>query len=234
MLEQWSKDTGRRKHEFTKQAFQALRTYESKLKRSAEEDPSRCKLYSKYDLWTKGFVNGLEELEQSVICAEHYAGKVTSKYMEAMTEDEYDDYRRHLYFFKNAFIRIFSILDKLGYFLNDHYNLQTEKIKHRFSYYTVLRRFGERRAEPELERRLIEWKTRYHQPMGRLRYKRNTEIHMMNMEMLDDVDKGHLCSGGKTYVEDLVQNMADLRQGYDMVCHSLGTAFDWIVHGPRK
>jgi hypothetical protein len=230
MLELWSNESSRRNHPFTNQAFQALRTFENKLKRMAKEDASKCKLYSKYDLWTKGFLLGLEELEQSVICAEHYGSMVRKKYVEGMTDEEYDDYRRHLYFFKNAFIRIFSILDKLGYFLNDYYNLQTEKIKHRFSYYTVLRRFGERRTTPELERRLNEWKARYQQPMGRLRFKRNTEIHMMNMEMLDDVDKGHLCSGGKTYVEDMGQNLDDLRQGYDMVCRTLSTSFDWIVH----
>jgi hypothetical protein len=228
MLNTWSDESIKGTQELTRKAMRALTAFESSLKRSAEKDPSSCKLYSKYDLWTKSFVYGLEELEQSVLYAQQYRAKVTKRVIEAMDEEEHADYRLLLYFFKNAFIRVFSILDKLGYFLNDYYHLNTEKVKYRFSYYTVLRRFGERRTQPELERRLNDLKATYKEPMGRLRYKRNTEIHMMNMELLDDMDKGHLCSEGHTYVEDLEQNMADLHMGLEMVCQTLCAAFDWI------
>jgi hypothetical protein len=228
MLNTWSDESMKGTQELTRNAVRALAAFESCLKRSAEKDPSSCKLYSKYDLWTKSFVYGLEELEQSVLYAQQYRVKVTNRVIEEMDEEEHADYRRFLYFFKNAFIRVFSILDKLGYFLNDYYHLDTEKVKYRFSYYTVLRRFGERRTQPELERRLNDWKATYKEPMGRLRYKRNTEIHMMNMELLDDMEKGHLCFEGLTYVEDLEQNMADLHKGLEMVCQTLSTAFDWI------
>lgn len=218
----------RRDEGLYRNTVQALRTYEKRLQKWADENPKDCRLYTKLQLWTKGFETGLNELEQSVYCAVRFRERVAKPHTEAMTEEELTDYQRHVYFFKNAFIRMFSILDKLGYFLNELYGLQTEKVKSRFSYYTVLRRFPERKVEPELHRRLTEWKVKYQPAMARLRKKRNMEIHLMNVEMLDDLERSHMCAMDRTYVENLSENMNDLRLGFEMVCHSLLTSFEWI------
>ena len=57
---------------------------------------------------------------------------LNSPYVEKMQTEERTNYHRYLYFYKNGFIRVFSILDKLGFYLNKRLQLNTEKVKPRF------------------------------------------------------------------------------------------------------
>src|SRR5690606_12053861 len=115
--------------------------------------------------------------------------RITELYENSMNEAERDDYYRYLYYYKNAFIRIFSLLDKLGYFMNDFFKLETSKVKARFSYFTVVRRMYEIRVHPHLQKQLYELKIKYDTPMDQLRKKRNYEIHSINMEMINDLEE---------------------------------------------
>src|SRR5690606_24701273 len=90
------------------------------------------------DLWASGTLVALDELEQSVYCSMRFAESIRSKYEDEMPEAERNDYYQHIYYYKNAFIRVFSILDKTGFFLNTMYELETGKVKQKFSYFTVL------------------------------------------------------------------------------------------------
>jgi len=191
----------------------------------ARRPPDRRRLW----LWAQGFVTALDELEESKHASECFRRNVRSRSVEEMDGQERDDYRRHVYFFKNAFIRVFSILDKLGYFLNEMYRLRTESVKPRFSYYTVLRRLSELKAQPELERQLYELKIRYQGPMQRLRALRNMEIHWINAELMDDWQKLYTEHYDRLQIENLQANHRDLEQGYEMVCLSLKTAFVHIL-----
>jgi len=178
-------------------------------------------------LWAKGFRTALDELEQSKYCSERYGAKIQHRYVEEMEEEERDDYYRHIYFYKNAFIRVFSILDKLGYFLNEWYQLKTERVKRHFSYFTVLRRMRERRAEPQLEAQLVELKERYQEPMNRLRQQRNMEIHWINSELKDEWSDLSL-HYDRIHIENLKANEHDLEQGFQMVRLTLLIVFRHI------
>jgi len=172
--------------------------------------------------WMRSIATAFDELEQSVYCAAKYAERVKRAYVEEMDEEEAAEYRRHLYFYKNGFIRLFSVLDKLGSFLNDRYQLHTERIKERYSYFTVLRRMRELRQHPQLWQRLDEIKSAYRDPLHELRLMRNHEVHAINTELLDERGRIRLRSrDGKEQVEDLRHNVATLQSGFDMVGDSL-------------
>lgn len=209
-------------------SIRAIETYRVELKRMIERNTPECGRYTRFDLWCRGFVSALVELEWSVRGAGKFGGPVKHTYEEAMDETESSSYHTHLYFHKNAFIRMFSILDKLGYFLNDLYRLETERVKSKFSYFTVLRQMHNNKIEIELEKRLYELKQQFKEPMDRLRKKRNMEIHHINAEMLDDLTRTDLCRADRTYIEDLSSSLSDLRNGYEMVCCTIQTAFDYI------
>ena len=100
--------------------------------------------------WIRSLTSTFDELEQSVYCSEKFAARVKHQYVEEMDPEEEADYRRHLYFYKNAFIRVFSVLDKLGSFLDERFSLGTAQLKEKFSYFTVLRHMRQRRLHPEL------------------------------------------------------------------------------------
>jgi hypothetical protein len=184
-------------------------------------------------LWSRGFIDALNELEQSQYCCQRYASEVHKSYVEEMNTEELDHYHRFVYFYKNAFIRVFSILDKLGYFMNDLYDLRTEKIKPRFSYFTVLRRMHDIHHHQTLEQRLYDLKVEYKVPLAHLREHRNTEIHYINVEMIDDLGQDPLL-GNRIHVENVAKHVKDLQDGFDMVCRSLETAFTYISAGLRK
>lgn len=210
------------------QSVRAIEAYRKDLHKLIERGGPECGRYTRFDLWCRGFVSALVELEWSVRGAGNFGRQVSHTYEEAMGEEELGCYHTHLYFYKNAFIRLFSILDKLGYFLNDMYRLQTERVKAKFSYFTVLRQMHDRKLQPKLEERLFEQKQRFKAPMDRLRQKRNMEIHHINAEMLDDLTRTDLCRADRTYIEDLAANLNDLRCGYEMVCRTIAIAFDYI------
>jgi hypothetical protein len=199
----------------------------------------RRKLESKYyrlELWAVGLLDALNELEQSKFAADKYSIKVFQKSTATMELEELEYYQLHVYFYKNAFIRIFAILDKLGNFMNDLFELETEKVKERFSYYTVLRHMYKLKLHPDLERKLFGLKEFYNEPMDKLRKKRNMEIHYLNVEMLDDLkNMAQVFSEGEL-IEDLPANIANLEKGYEMVCHSLTAVFTYalIRHSVRS
>ncbi|WP_146250219.1 Cthe_2314 family HEPN domain-containing protein [Paenibacillus flagellatus] len=214
-------------------AVTAIGRYRKLLTGLIERQTPECGRYTRYELWARGLTNALDELEQSVYCAARFRESVTRGQEEKMTPEERDDYRRHVYFYKNGLIRLFSILDKLGYFLNDLLKLKSERVKNKFSYFTVLRQMQHLHAEPGLCEPLQSIKNAYREPLARLREKRNMEIHLVNTEMLDDLLHIDLCRADRTYIEDLSANMDDLRQGMDMVCRTLATVFDY-VHDRKK
>ncbi|CAM3425024.1 Cthe_2314 family HEPN domain-containing protein [Marinicrinis lubricantis] len=181
----------------------------------------------KLNFWAKGFLDSLNELEQSVYCSQKYAALIHKTIEEQMNAEELEQYHLFLYFYKNAFIRVFSILDKLGYFINELLSVRTEKIKPKFSYYTVLRVMHEKQIHPQFEQKLFDLKVKYKEPMHRLRQKRNIEIHYMNVELVDD-----LYASGRTHSTDnSIENpaliMKDLQQAYEMVIQSVEIVFQY-------
>lgn len=181
-----------------------------------------------YSIWSLGFLDALDELEESVFCAMRLAPGVNSAHVEDMASEERIQYRRFVYFYKNGLIRIFSLLDKLGYFLNEWYGLGTEKIKERFSYFTVLRNMHERRTHPALQQRLYELKTAYKEPVSALRKQRNMEIHYINADMLDDWKGMTYVPGGKLRVENVKAQAEELQQGYEMALQTLLAVFAYL------
>lgn len=229
MLRSLFKEAKRKDSGMLEETNTAIAEYRHAMKRQADKSrsPEAEAVRLRLDLWARGFTDALDELEQSLYCARQYAKFVRAAYVEEMSEAERDHYRRHLYFYKNGFIRVFSILDKLGYFLNDRYALRTEKVKPRFSYFTVLRRMRELHAVPELEHELSDLKTRYSEPLDKLRNQRNMEIHHLNAEMVDDFlrAKARSAPDDRQRVENLPENLHDLEQGLEMVCRTLTAVF---------
>jgi hypothetical protein len=177
------------------------------------------------ELWATGLRSALNELEQSVYCSHQYGAAITKLSEEEMTLEERDHYHRHMYFYKNAFIRVFSTLDKTGYFLDTLYNLETGKVKERFSYFTVLRQLRKSKDHSLLEQRLYDIRMHHQHPMERLRKKRNLEIHSMNVELIDDVWRTRACFATEHWVEPITLNLEDLDRGMIMVCQSLHAIF---------
>lgn len=186
------------------------------------------------ELLAVGFIDALNELEQSKYCSMEYSQKVIKPFVEGMESEELELYQLHVYFYKNALIRIFSILDKLGNFMNDLFDLETEKVKERFSYFTVLRHMYKLQNHPELEKTLFNIKVTHQEPMSKLRKKRNMEIHFLNTELMDDLKNLSKEILEPTEIEDLVQNMDLLQKGYEMVCQSLVTVFTYAVKNIRN
>ena len=179
-----------------------------------------------WEVWVKGFYAALDELEQSQYCSTRYFQLIKHEYEEEMDTTERDHYHQHSYFYKNAIIRVFSILDKLGFFLNDLLMLQTEKVKSRFSYFTVLRQMHVRKIEVQLEQRLFNLKLTYEKPLDMLRDQRNMEIHSMNYELIDDLlQANHTSAQGWNRIENMQENLAALEKSFDMVCHTLIAIF---------
>lgn len=181
----------------------------------------------KYEIWTLGLRSSLDELEQSHYAALQFQHQITSSSVKQMTAEERMNYNRYIYFDKNAFIRVFSIMDKLGTLLNVLLDMRTEKIKAHFSYFTVLRNMLEKKAHPELTRKLNEVKEKYKEPMTRLRKRRNTEIHYMNSEMQDDLIQSHRMYGEEVQLENIAQQSADLTQGLYLAMESLLLTFQY-------
>lgn len=181
----------------------------------------------KYEIWTLGLRSALNELEQSRYAADKYRELVRSESLQQMTEEERLNYARYVYFDKNGFIRVFSLLDKLGTLLNDLLDMRTEKIKPHFSYFTVLRNMRERKAHPDLTWKLNDVKEKYKDATNRLRKRRNTEIHYMNSEMHDDLIQSHRMYGEDAKLENIAEQAADLTDGYHFAMESLLLTFHY-------
>lgn len=181
------------------------------------------------DLWASGLFAALTELEQSAELARRFARGLDFRYEEDMPEKDRLSYYRHLYFYKDAFIRLFSVLDKTGHFLDMLFELQTAKVKSRFSYYTVLREMHKRGVHAGLEQQLYARKQHYREPMSRLRRRRNLEIHAMNMELMDDVWQQRHQFANRREVEPIGELLADLDQGLEMVRQSMLIIFKYCT-----
>ncbi|WP_243735018.1 Cthe_2314 family HEPN domain-containing protein [Paenibacillus turpanensis] len=179
--------------------------------------------------WAMGLIDALEELEQSIYASEKYRHRIKLSAVEHMNEEERVNYRTYLYFYKNAFIRVFSLLDKLGYFMNEYLGVHTERVKPRFSYFTVLREMREKKYEPELSAELDRLKEKYEIALKRLREQRNFEIHSINYELLNDSISGRGKFDPLRRVEDLERNYFDILQALEMATSSLTTVFSYCA-----
>ncbi|WP_164472594.1 Cthe_2314 family HEPN domain-containing protein [Cohnella candidum] len=203
-------------------------------------NPEEAVRFRTYAIWAEGLRRSLEELEESIFAAGFFAARIQHERWGELSGPEKKDYDRHVYFDKNAYIRMFSLLDKLGTLMNDLLGLKTEKIKPKFSYFTVLRRMRETGRYPELAGPLTALKETNRDAMNRLRTRRNTEIHFMNAELQDDLfaeKAAHGREAGETgRLENLSVNLADLRMGWDMVLGTLERSFryacDRLRHRP--
>ncbi len=211
------------------EALQLMHAYADGVVRPVADAGKMAPREFRFVLWTRSMITTLDELEQSLYCAEMYMKRVHNESLNQMSEEEADDYQRHLYYYRNAVLRTFSTLDKLGSFLNERYALGTERVKQRYSYYTVLRRMYEMMREEKLSQHLQIIKQKYQEPMNELRMMRNHEVHAMNGEMLDD--EGHIrCYYDDCYekIEDLETNMSTLQFGFSMVCESIITVYKYL------
>lgn len=190
--------------------------------------------YYRLELTARAFVDAYDELEQSLYCTKRFAEGLKMGTTDGMTIEELAQYRRHLYFYKNSLIRVFSMLDKLGYFMNELFQAKTERVKSRFSYYTVLRHMRKRHLHPKLTHELNEYKTRYKKAMQQLRKKRNLEVHLINVEILDELMLKEKEWLEHQHIENIVSNMKELEQGYEMVTHTLLAIFKYACHNIRN
>jgi len=209
-------------------AVEAMQHVLRRLQKRISEGHDPEHIWRKHEIWTKGLIESLDELEQSVFLAGHFADRVRNSYQDEMSQQENMDYHRHVYFYKDGFIRVFSILDKLGTLMNDLFELHTERAKAHFSFFTVLRQFRYLGVHLALMDKLNTLKEQYNEPLRHLRKWRNIEIHYMNMEMQDDLNQRDQTLDGKIKLEDIQQRQNDLEFGYRMACDTLQAAFEYI------
>jgi hypothetical protein len=210
-----------------REAMDNMANLVSLLRKEMKRHEGRDHEYRKLEIWTRGLISSLDELEQSCFAAAYFRKSVITPNMEDMPIMEQEEYARYVYFYKNGFIRVFSLLDKFGTVLDTLYGLRTSKVKAHFSYFTVLRQFHSLKVHMELSRQLEGIKDAYREPLQNLRKRRNSEIHYMNSEMEDDLWQLHKGLYNKVQLEDLDAHLKDLMQGLDMVCKSLSAAFKY-------
>ncbi|MEC0241807.1 Cthe_2314 family HEPN domain-containing protein [Paenibacillus dokdonensis] len=203
--------------------FQTIQVLQREMEKN--DDPSHD--FRKLEIWTRGLVSSLDELEQSYYAACFFRKSVKAGFVDDMNIQEQSEYARYVYFYKNGFIRVFSILDKLGTVLNDMFDLHTSKVKAHYSYFTVLRQFDYLKNHQKLAEALIGIKNDYRSSLNVLRKRRNAEIHYMNAEMQDDLWQRHQVLHDKVELEDLDKHLDDLKQGLDMICKSLIAAYKY-------
>ena len=209
------------------QVLKHVDSLDKEILQKKEKNQDQDVRYHRLRIWTRGFRVSLDELEQSIYCCQKWGSLLNKKFEDEMHEEELMNYHRYIYFYKNAIIRLFSLLDKMGYFLNDLYNLRTEKIKTHFSYFTVLRRMGNLQKETDLQKKLLQIKIKNRALTNKLRKQRNTEIHWMNAEMLDDFIESHPYSNDRIQIEDHLEQLTDLQQSFEMVCQVMLVVFSY-------
>lgn len=201
--------------------IETTRLLQEEIKKN--QDPTHD--FRKLEIWTRGLIVSLDELEQSWFAACFFRKSVKAGYVDDMSAQEQGDYARYVYFYKNGFIRVFSILDKLGTVLNELYDLNTSKVKAHFSYFTVLRQFRYLKYHDELADKLEMIKEHYKSSLSALRKRRNAEVHYMNAEMQDDLWQRHRGLNDKIELEDMDEHLNDLKQGLDMVCKTMTASY---------
>lgn len=212
------------------EANQAIEAYIRVLQKVPESQ--RTKQTRRIRIWSESFQRSLDELEQSEYAARQYGNKVKKRYIDELSVEERNDYHRHIYFYKNALIRVFSILDKLGYFLNEALGLKTERMKVRFSYFTVLRNMHQSKQHMRLEEQLFVLKNKYKEPLSKLRNERNMEIHTINADLLDDLlqaAEDRLGSRARPETDDVRDNLSTLSGCCEMVYTSAAIIFRYLA-----
>ncbi|GFN31230.1 Cthe_2314 family HEPN domain-containing protein [Paenibacillus xylaniclasticus] len=194
-------------------------------RRIREGDGPERKLRT-YDIWTRGLIGSIDEMEQSCYAAEQFAQRIHHATVSEMPYEEQLDYHRYVYYDKNGFIRMFALLDKLGTLLNDVLSLETERMKPHFSYFTVLRNMRLNHKHPALSVVLDEIKEKYKEPMNRLRSRRNVEIHHMNSELQDDLTQLYQ-HRDDPLLENISEQMNDLRLGLELVLEALTLSYSY-------
>ncbi|GAB6991575.1 Cthe_2314 family HEPN domain-containing protein [Paenibacillus pini] len=217
----------RQENVLMKTAIEAMSQTNKLLREELEKSEDPTHDFRKLEIWTRGLISSLYELEQSWTAASFFRKLVIAGYMDDMTIQEQSEYARYVYFYKNGFIRVFSILDKLGTVLNELFNLSTFKTKPHFSYFTVLRQFAYYNLHTELASKLTVIKDEYKYTLNVLRKRRNAEIHYMNSEMQDDLWQRHQGLHDRVELEDLDKHLLDLKLGLDMVCKTMLTVFQY-------
>lgn len=210
------------------EAIQAIRKYMYTLTPASGQTPQE----RRYIIWCQSFLRALDELEQSQFAAIRFGRKVNKKYTDQMSAEELDDYHRHVYYYNNALIRVFAVLDKLGHFMNERFSLHTERVKSRFSYFTVLRHMHKNKLFADLEQQLYEFKIKYNEPLARLRNQRNMEIHTMNADLLDDLMKAAEAKYEERVrigTEDIQENLHHLEQGCQMTFRAVAAVFRYVL-----
>ncbi|MFC5702909.1 Cthe_2314 family HEPN domain-containing protein [Cohnella faecalis] len=207
--------------EHTRETVQAIESFILLAGNYAKRRSEKAANFRKFAVRAEGVLRSLDELEQSKYVALRYAERIEHSRLTEMSPDEKLDYDRHVYFDKNAYIRVFSLLDKLGALLNDFLELNTSRMKPQFSYFTVLRNMRLNGLHSELFPKLDEIKEKFREPMSRLRKRRNMEIHFMNAELQDDIVAVGEKASDRSHLENIHANMADLDCGWAMVSDSL-------------
>ncbi|WP_080834071.1 Cthe_2314 family HEPN domain-containing protein [Cohnella massiliensis] len=212
------------------EAVREIESYIGRLRDKANGIHGDNARFRKYAIWSEGLLRSLDELEQSRYAAFRFGSRVTATIVKELGDAERLDYDRYVYFDKNAYIRIFALLDKLGTLLNDALSLETEKVKPHFSYFTVLRRMRQDGRHRELGEKLGHWKEAYKPPLDRLRKRRNTEVHHMNAELQDDLLQSLEPERdlSRLRLEDLSAQLNDLEDGWDMVVKTLAISFAYL------
>ncbi|WP_308638543.1 Cthe_2314 family HEPN domain-containing protein [Paenibacillus silvisoli] len=216
------------------ETMQAMERYAAALHKQIEKSHDVDHKLRKYEIYTQGLIVSLDELEESQYAARKFSRLITSTSYSSMSQEERMNYHRYVYFDKNAFIRQFSLLDKLGTLMNDYLGLQTERVKPHFSYFTVLRTMMQRKAHQELALPLFELKEQAKPAMNRLRKRRNMEIHFMNSEMQDDLRQSHEDYDEEHQLENIAQQMSDLDEMMDLVLDTLRLTFHHAYRQMRK
>lgn len=222
------------------QVNQCIQAYCQLLKTKPRSNPESIAKFATWEISASGFMVSLNELEQSKFASGWYREKVRESFVEdshllemdhsEMDKEELEHYRLHMYYYKNAFIRIFSILDKLGYFLNDLFDLQTQREKVNFSYFTVLRQMHKFKLHPNLEQKLFVLKEQYEEPLHKLRNMRNIEIHSGSIEIQDDLLQIKHPYTGQVHNDHLQVRMKQLDDSYTMVCLTFITVFQYCLN----
>jgi len=226
MLIRMIDDNGVVKDEQVERIIGLIDRYCTKLRENFQDGVEYNEHIYRIEAWAGGFKDSLNELVQSRYMARWFGQKVSKPFEEEMDQDELADYQCHVYFYKNTFVRIFSVLDKLGYFMNELFMLRTEKVKPRYSFFTVLRQMSQASYAADLYSKLQRIKAEYKDPLNILRKKRNTEIHYINVEMLDDMQQTRKHFTSNSHIEDLDHNMMILEQGCQMVLQTMETVFE--------
>jgi hypothetical protein len=206
---------------------QVLGRYLHDLHTLESKGQSDLTMLRRWEIWVHSFMTAVDELEQGVYSSHQYSEHVQNRNVEDMKNVEQIEYRRYLYYYKNSFIRVFAILDKLGFFLNERLHLNTEKVKPRFSYFTVLRQMHDRHIQTDLEQQLFNLKVKYGDPLNKLRDYRNVEIHSINYEAADDLL--HSATVGAfswNHIENLPGNNQILQKCFEMVCETIIAIFN--------